>query len=83
MVKNTIPLNVVGFFFVITFVGGGILSYIVGYFIGKLNRTKVNKILMTIVGTLTGVSALSMVLNIVLGYVNFGAEYMISIDNIC
>lgn len=59
------------------------MSYIVGYFIGKLNRTKVNKILMTIVGTLTGVSALSMVLNIVLGYVNFGAEYMISIDNIC
>jgi predicted PurR-regulated permease PerM len=64
---------VVGFFFLITFVAGGILSYIAGYFINKLNRTKVNKILMIIVGSLTGVSALSMVLNIILGYINFGA----------
>ena len=70
----------VGFFFLITFIGGGILSYIAGYFIGKLNRTKVNKILMIIVGSLTGVSALSMVLNIVLGYINFGSTHMISID---
>ena len=73
MVKETIPLDVVGFFFMITFVGGGILTYIVSYFVRKLNRTKVNKILMLIVGSLTGTSALSMVLNIALGYVNFGA----------
>jgi len=61
----------------VTFIGGGILSFIAGYFIGKLNRTKVNKILMIIVGSLTGVSALSMVLNIILGYVNFGSAYMV------
>ena len=59
------------------------MSFIALYFINKLNRLKVNKVLMIIVGSLTGVSAISMVINIIISYKNFGAAYMISIDDFC
>ena len=73
----------VWFFIVLTLVGGGILSFIASYFLNKLNRAKINKVLLIIVGLLTSVSALSMVVNIILGYINFGADYMIAVDDVC
>ena len=69
----------VGLFLVLTFVGGGILSYITHYFIDKLDKVKINKVLMLVIAGLTGVSTLSMVINIVLNYISFGAAYMIEI----
>ena len=83
IIKDSIDLNVVWFFIVITLVLGGILSFIASYFLNKLNRAKINKVLLVIIGLITSVSALSMIVNIVLGYINFGAEYMISVDNVC
>ena len=38
---------------------------------------------MIIIGLITSTSALSMVVNIVLGYMNFGADYMIAVDDVC
>ena len=73
----------IGFFFGLTFIFGGLLSYITAHIVNKQDRSKINKILMGIVGTLTGISALSMVLNIIISYNNFGSDYMISIDNFC
>ena len=83
IIKDSIDLNVVWFFIVITLVLGGILSFIASYFLNKLNRAKINKVLLVIIGLITSVSALSMIVNIVLGYMNFGAEYMISVDDVC
>ena len=73
----------IGFFFGLTFIFGGLLSYITAHIVNKQDRSKINKILMGIVGTLTGISALSMVLNIIISYNNFGSDYMISIDDFC
>ena len=83
IIKDSIDLDVVWFFIVLTLVAGGILSFIGSYFLNKLNRTKINKVLLIIIGLITSVSALSMVVNIVLSYMNFGADYMIAIDDVC
>ena len=76
-------LKVVGLFFGLTFVGGGILSFITHYFIDKLDKAKINKVLMLVIAGLTGVSTLSMVVNIVLNYISFGSAYMIEIGEVC
>jgi uncharacterized membrane protein YfcA len=83
LINGKIPVSVVIFFFLLTFVAGGILSFISNYFISKLNRAKVNKIMVGIVGCLTSVSALSMVFNIFLSYSSFGSHYMIAVDDFC
>lgn len=77
LARGSIAWNTVLFFFVLTLVGGGILSFVVGHFVSKLDREKVNMILVGIVACLTCASGLSMLVNIALGYVNFGASYMI------
>jgi hypothetical protein len=57
---------------------GGILSFIAMMFIKRLNKNKTNQVLMLIVGSLTGVSTLALVANIILSYDHFGSAYMIS-----
>ena len=76
-------MAVVGLFFGLTFVGGGILSFITHYFINKLDKAGINKVLMLVIAGLTGVSTLSMVVNIALNYISFGSEYMIAIAPVC
>ena len=83
LIKGDITIGVAGFFFLLTFIGGGGLSFITNYFIAKLDRKKINKILLIVIGSLTAVSTLSMVINIVISYLNFGSHYMISIDSFC
>ena len=83
LIQNLIPLEVIGFFFGLSFIGGGLLSYLTLYAVSKLDHSRINKLLMGIVGSLTGISALSMVLNIVISYSNFGPEYMMSVDDFC
>ena len=73
----------VWFFIVLTLVAGGILSFVASYFLNKLDRNKINKVLLIIIGLITSVSALSMVVNIVISYINFGSDYMIAIDDVC
>lgn len=38
---------------------------------------------MGVIAGLTGVSTLSMVVNIILNYISFGSEYMIEIPPVC
>ena len=83
VIIDSIPLEVIGLFFGITFIFGGIFSYLLAKWINKFNRSKINKILVLIVGCLTGMSAISMIINIIISYSTFGADYMISIDDIC
>jgi uncharacterized membrane protein YfcA len=83
LATDTIELDVVGFFFVVTLVLGGALSYLVNHFVKKMDRDRVNMTLVAIVAGLTSMSALSMVLSIVLGYVNFGSDYMNSSSGLC
>ncbi len=83
MARGTIELEEVLFFFLLTLIAGGILSFIAAYFVGKLDREKVNMILVGIVACLTCASALSMLVNIALGYINFGAHYMIATNIPC
>ena len=66
-------MAVVGLFFGLTFVGGGILSFITHHFIDKMDKAGINKVLMLVIAGLTGVSTLSMVVNIVLNYISFGS----------
>ncbi len=40
-------------------------------------------ILMAVIGSLTATSALSMVINIALGFVNFGETFMVSAGGSC
>ena len=81
--RNTIALNVVGLFMGITLVGGGCLSFVVRHFVNKLNMKRVNIILMAIIGSLTTSSAISMVVNVTLGFLNFGKKYMLSAGTVC
>ena len=81
--RNTIPLNVVGLFIGLTFVVGGMLSFIVRHFVNKLNKKRVNIVLMAIIGSIMICSAFSMIANITLGFVNFGRTYMLSAGAIC
>ena len=69
----------VGFYFAINFIGGGIVSFVVQHFLNKLDKKKLNKIVLTVVFLLTAVSSFSTVINIVISYLSFGSEYMISI----
>ncbi len=62
---------------------GGILSYIAGRLVARLHRDRVNMVLVGIVACLTCASALSMVVNIGLGFSNFGAKYMTAADVPC
>ena len=73
----------VGLFFVLTFVAGGSVSYIVQVLLERLDQKGKNKAVMLVIGILTAVSALSMVVNIGLSYASFGSDYMINIEPIC
>ena len=83
IVIGSIPMEVIGLFLGITLLGGGVLSYLAFRWVSRYDRGKINKILVTIVGTLTGMSAISMVVNIIISYSTFGSSYMMSIDDIC
>ena len=65
-----------GLFIGITFIGGGILSFITMTVIKRFSQNKTNQILMLIVGCLTGSSVIALIVNIVLGYKNFGTTFM-------
>ena len=67
-----------GFFFGVTFIIGGILSYFTNRVVARYNISRVNQIIMIVVGSLCGGGAVSMVANIGISYANFGAEYMVS-----
>ena len=83
IVIGSIPFEVIGLFFGLTLIAGGILSFLLNRWVQSQNRTKINKILVGIVGSLTGMSAISMIINIIISYNTFGSDYMISIDDIC
>ena len=83
LARGNIIFETVIFFFLLTFVAGGVLSFIAGRLVGKLNRERVNMILVGIVACLTCASAVSMVINIALGYINFGAHFMITSNYHC
>ena len=63
--------------------GGGALSFLAFRLLSRQDRGRINKILVSIVGTLTGMSAISMIINIIISYNTFGSDYMMSIDEIC
>lgn len=83
LATDRIEMGVVGLFIGITLIGGGACSYLLGLFVNKMEREKVNMVLVGIVASLTCMSALSMAINVVLGYVNFGREFMEAADGIC
>lgn len=80
---DNIDLDVVGFFLAITLMLGGFASFMANRFVKRLDRDSVNLILVGIVAGLTSMSAISMVLNILLGYLNFGLDYMNSSPGLC
>ena len=81
--RGDLQLDEVGLFFALNFVGGGIVSFIVQHFLNKLNRKKLNKVVLLVIGLLTAVSTLSMVVNIAISYTSFGSNYMIAVDPVC
>ncbi len=83
LATDKIELKVAGLFFGITFVGGGLLSYLLSRYIDRMNRDKINICLVGIIMCLTCSSSLSMIANIALGYLNFGADYMNSAEGLC
>ena len=72
-----------GFFFGLALVGGGILTFISNRLMKDFNRSKVNKVLMGMIGSLTTMSSISLVINIIISYKSFGSAYMISIADFC
>ncbi len=66
------------FFFGITFVLGGGLSFLSLRAVKKFNKNKMNQVLMFIVGCLTGTSVIALIANIIISYRDFGAPYMIA-----
>ena len=83
IIANSIELKVVGFFFGLALIGGGILTFISNRLMKDFNRSKINKVLMGIIGSLTTMSSISLVINIIISYKSFGSAYMISIADFC
>jgi uncharacterized membrane protein YfcA len=83
MANKSLAYNVIGFFILITFIAGGILSFIADKIISRLNRQRVNIALVAIVMSLNIMASLSMLVYIGLSYHFFGPTYMISIESAC
>lgn len=81
--KGQLTLLDIGFFIGVTFVAGGILSHIVSNILKKMDKNKVNRVLVCIVGCLTCSSAISMLLSTGLGFKMFGNAYMTQPGNFC
>lgn len=61
---DSVKGEVAGFFFLITFVVGGALSYLLRLAVRNFNQNKINQVLMMIVCVLTGSSVLALIGNI-------------------
>ena len=59
------------------------MSYIANRWFRRQNRSKMNKILVIIIGCLTGTSALSMIVNIIISFNTFGVDYMMDSAGLC
>lgn len=65
---NEIAANAAGLFLVITFVGGGILTFFARKLLNRFSQIKVKQYLMLIVFSLVTTSCCALVASIVLGY---------------
>ena len=83
IIRGAIDMKVVGFFFGLAFVGGGVITFISNRLMKGLDRQHINMILMGIIGSLTAMSCVALVVNIVISYISFGSAYMISIIDFC
>ena len=83
IIRGAIDMKVVGFFFGLTFIGGGVVTFISNRLMKGIDRQHINMILMGIVGSLTAMSTLAVIVNIIISYLSFGSAYMISIIDFC
>ena len=81
--KGQISGQDIGFYLGLTFIGGGILSHIVTNIVKKMDKDRVNKILLGIIGGLTCMSAISLIVNLGISYKMFGSDYMNSPGQFC
>ena len=81
--NNKISIGDAAFLFGIAFIGGGIVTHITSHFIKKMNKNRVNKIVVGIIATLTMVSSICMIINTILSFNTFGSEYMVNIQDFC
>lgn len=82
-ITQSIRSDVAILFFLVTFVIGGVLSFLLKKFVGQLEQIKVNLTLLFIVFMLVTVSVLALVASIVMGYLQFGAANMQDVPFSC
>ena len=71
--KGQIPLDEMGFYLGLTFVAGGICSHIASLIVRRMDKDRVNKILVGIIGTLTCISAVTLTISTGVSYKLFGS----------
>lgn len=81
--KGQISGEDIGFYLGLTFIGGGILSHIVSSIVKRMDKDRVNKILVGIIGSLTCMSAISLLVNLGISYKMFGSDYMNNPGEFC
>ena len=81
--KGQISSQDIGFYLGLTFIGGGIFSHIASSIVKKMDKDRVNKILVGIIGGLTCMSAISLLVNMGISYEMFGSDYMNNAGDFC
>jgi uncharacterized membrane protein YfcA len=81
--KGQLLLIDIAFYVGVTFIAGGILSHIASHVVRKMDKDKVNKVLVGIIGALTCSSSLSMIVSTGVSFKLFGTEFMVSPGNFC
>ena len=74
--KGQLTSAEIGFFLGVTFVAGGLFSFILSVIIKDMKKSTINKILVGIIGCLTCMSAKSMIISTGISYSMFGSDYM-------
>ena len=81
--KGQISSQDIAFYLGLTFIGGGILSHIVSLIVKRMDKDRVNKILVGIIGGLTCMSSISLIINMGISYKMFGSDYMNNAGDFC
>ena len=81
--KGQITIQEIGFFIGVTFIVGGIFSHIIATILRRMDKNKVNRVLVCIVGILTCSSSVAMVVSTGVSFKLFGSPYMVSPGNFC
>lgn len=83
MLEGNLPYDVGGLFIGVTFFVGGLMTFLLRIFVNRFSELKVNAILVFILLMLVFSSVLALIVSVIMGYLQFGADNMNTAPGIC